>query len=69
MAVKIVIRPHPKSHPFSERECYINPQEQVKVGRSVAKIKAASDNFIFDCKVLSRNHAVIWLEDGQVSCE
>ncbi|XP_065178588.1 sarcolemmal membrane-associated protein-like isoform X2 [Sycon ciliatum] len=65
MAVKIVIRPHPKSHPFAERECYVNPSEQMKVGRSVAKVKAATNNFIFDCKVLSRNHAVIWLEDGQ----
>lgn len=37
----------------------------VKVGRAVAKSKPQDDNAIFDCKVLSRNHAVIWFENGK----
>ena len=37
----------------------------VKVGRAVAKCKPQGDNAIFDCKVLSRNHAVIWFENGK----
>lgn len=37
----------------------------VKVGRAVAKSKPQGDNAIFDCKVLSRNHAVIWFENGK----
>ncbi|KAL1243654.1 Sarcolemmal membrane-associated protein [Trichinella spiralis] len=38
--------------------------EPVKIGRSLAKLQASSNNFVFDCKVLSRNHALIWYEDG-----
>jgi hypothetical protein len=32
----------------------------------VARCKPSTDNSIFDCKVLSRNHALLWYEDGKV---
>ena len=62
----------PNSHPFQERCIPLN--EQVKVGRAVARLKALSNNAIFDCKVLSRQHAKLWHENGKVcvfenSCE
>lgn len=56
----------PLSHPFEERN--ITLTEPVKVGRSVARIRPAVGNAIFDCKVLSRNHALLWYEGGKVSC-
>lgn len=55
----------PNSHPFEERRVPFT--ERVKIGRSVAKSRPASNNCIFDCKVLSRNHAILWYEDGKVS--
>lgn len=51
------------SHPFQERK--INLKEPCKVGRAVAKCKPSQNNLIFDCKVLSRSHAVIWYENGK----
>ena len=62
---KIVLVPHEKSHPFTRRECVI--QDPLKVGRSVDKRRISSNNLIFDCRVLSRNHALIWFENGKVS--
>eukprot|EP00794_Sanderia_malayensis_P005913 gene5913-6600_t len=53
----------PNSHPFQERK--IDLKEPVKIGRAVAKSKSAGNNLIFDCKVLSRSHAVIWYENGK----
>ena len=54
---------HHNSHPFTNRECIVtNKDNKLKLGRAVAKLKQASDNFIFECKVLSRNHALIWRE-------
>ena len=38
----------------------------VKIGRSVARARPATNNAIFDCKVLSRNHALLWYENGKV---
>ena len=55
----------PNSHPFQERRIPLD--EQVKIGRAVARLKALSDNAIFDCKVLSRQHAKLWYENGKVS--
>ena len=56
-------RPH--SHPFQERK--VSLKEPSKVGRAVAKCKSSQNNLIFDCKVLSRSHAIIWYENGKVS--
>ena len=59
-----IFRCKPNSHPFQER-C-IPLHEQVKVGRAVARLKALPNNAIFDCKVLSRQHAKLWYENGKV---
>ena len=56
--------PRPNSHPFQERQLSLT--EPIKVGRAVAKAKSTQNNGIFDCKVLSRNHAVMWYEKGKV---
>ena len=42
-------------------------ESAIKVGRSVARVKPALNNAIFDCKVLSRNHALFWYKDGKVN--
>ena len=49
---------------FEERR--INLDKPCKIGRSVAKIRPEPNNAIFDCKVLSRNHALMWEENGKV---
>ncbi|VDL93995.1 unnamed protein product [Schistocephalus solidus] len=53
------------SHYFEERNIVVN--DVVKVGRAVARAKAAPNNAIFDCKVLSRNHAIIWFSSDEVN--
>ncbi|XP_070558744.1 sarcolemmal membrane-associated protein-like isoform X1 [Ptychodera flava] len=53
----------PNSHPFQERRVPLN--EPVKIGRSVARCKPTANNAIFDCKVLSRNHALLWYEGSK----
>lgn len=63
MKPRAVLRQHSNSYPFDERN--IDLSERVKVGRAVAKCKPQDDNAIFDCKVLSRNHAMIWFENGK----
>ncbi|XP_051932366.1 sarcolemma associated protein a isoform X9 [Hippocampus zosterae] len=50
----------PNSHPFQERHVYLD--EPVKIGRSVARCRPAQNNATFDCKVLSRNHALVWFD-------
>lgn len=57
----------PNSHPFQERHVYLD--EPVKIGRSVARCRPAQNNATFDCKVLSRNHALVWFDHktGKVS--
>ncbi|UJR10119.1 hypothetical protein I4U23_014342 [Adineta vaga] len=58
-----IFRCKPNSHPFQERCIPLN--DQVKVGRAVARLKALPNNAIFDCKVLSRQHAKLWYENGK----
>jgi len=58
-----LLAPKPSSHPFYERQ--LSLKEPVKIGRAVAKAKSSNNNGIFDCKVLSRNHAVMWYENGK----
>ncbi|KAL1122675.1 hypothetical protein AAG570_003002 [Ranatra chinensis] len=62
MAGKAVLTCRQNSHPFQERT--LNLEQPVKIGRSVARTRAAVNNAIFDCKVLSRNHAVLWYSNG-----
>ncbi|PIK58818.1 Sarcolemmal membrane-associated protein [Apostichopus japonicus] len=57
MSAVAVLTCHPSSHPFQTRRIDLN--EPVKIGRSVAKARPAPENAIFDCKVLSRNHALL----------
>lgn len=65
MRPRAILRHHSNSYPFEERT--LDLTTVVKVGRAVAKCKPQGDNAIFDCKVLSRNHAEIWFENGKVS--
>jgi len=58
-----LFRCRPNSHPFQERCIPLN--EPVKVGRAVARLKALPNNAIFDCKVLSRQHAKFWYDNGK----
>lgn len=51
------------SHPFQERTIVVN--ENIKVGRAVARLRPSATNAIFDCKVLSRSHAIISYNDGE----
>jgi len=53
----------PNSHPFQDRTLVLD--QPVKVGRSVARARPVQNNAIFDCKVLSRNHALLWYENGK----
>jgi hypothetical protein len=50
---------------IEERVIYLD--KPCKIGRSVAKVKPEVNNAIFDCKVLSRNHALLWYENSKVS--
>ncbi|XP_049846370.1 sarcolemmal membrane-associated protein isoform X6 [Schistocerca gregaria] len=63
MAARAVLICRPNSHPFQERSLVLD--QPVKIGRSVARARAAQNNAIFDCKVLSRNHALLWYENGK----
>ena len=60
---KAVLVCRPNSHPFQDRTLMLD--QAVKVGRSVARARPSPTNAIFDCKVLSRNHALLWYEQGK----
>lgn len=62
---KAVLICRQNSHPFNNRTLFLEPHQEVKVGRSVARNRVSETNAIFDCKVLSRNHAVLWYNDGK----
>ncbi|CAG9800018.1 unnamed protein product [Chironomus riparius] len=55
----------PNSHPFPSRTLLLEPNKPVKIGRAIARTKVSDNNAIFDCKVLSRNHAELWYDDGK----
>lgn len=63
MFAKAVLICRPNSHPFQERTLTLD--QPVKVGRSVARGRPTPTNAIFDCKVLSRHHAVLWYDCGK----
>lgn len=54
----------PNSHTFNVRRVPVS--EPVKIGRSVPRARPSQNNVIFDCKVLSRNHALLHYNDGKV---
>jgi len=64
MAILIPCR---NSHPFEKRRIPVltpkNEEDSIKIGRSVVKLQPAENNAIFDCKVLSRNHAILWRDE------
>lgn len=66
MVPRAILTSRPNSHPFQERHLILD--QAIKVGRSVARCRPATTNAIFDCKVLSRNHALLWYENGKVRC-
>jgi len=55
------------SHPFDDRTLEVGDEKErpIKVGRAVARLKPSPNNAIFDCKVLSRNHAQIFFKEGK----
>ncbi|BFZ10546.1 hypothetical protein BsWGS_13583 [Bradybaena similaris] len=63
MSALAILSCRPNSHPFQER--HISLHEPVKIGRSVARARPSASNGIFDCKVLSRHHAMLWYEAGK----
>ncbi|XP_012148397.1 sarcolemma associated protein [Megachile rotundata] len=63
MTAKGILICRDNSHPFQERT--LSLEQAVKIGRSVARARATSNNAIFDCKVLSRNHALLWYSGGK----
>ncbi|KAL7640358.1 UNVERIFIED_CONTAM: hypothetical protein RMT77_008631 [Armadillidium vulgare] len=63
MPATAILQCRPNSHPFPDRTLILD--EPVKIGRSVARARPAANNAIFDCKVLSRNHALLWYENGK----
>lgn len=69
MAGTAILTCRPNSHPFAERKLILentaNKNAAVKIGRCIARAKVAPSNGIFDCKVLSRNHALIWYYNGK----
>ncbi|KAI6175281.1 FHA domain-containing protein [Aphelenchoides bicaudatus] len=62
-----ILTPCSNSHPFDERRIPVTRDEEraIKFGRAVARFQPAQNNAIFDCKVLSRNHAILWYENDQ----
>ncbi|XP_025425311.1 sarcolemmal membrane-associated protein [Sipha flava] len=60
---KAVLQYCANSHPFEERTLSLD--QPVKIGRLLAKAWVSPNNGIFDCKVLSRNHALLWHENGK----
>ncbi|XP_015790882.1 sarcolemmal membrane-associated protein [Tetranychus urticae] len=48
---------------FQDRSLNLN--EPVKIGRAVGKCRPLQINGIFDCKVLSRNHALLYYEKNK----
>lgn len=63
MTAKGVLICRDNSHHFQDRTLTL--EQPVKIGRSVARARAAPNNAIFDCKVLSRNHALLWYCAGK----
>ncbi|XP_017770427.1 PREDICTED: sarcolemmal membrane-associated protein isoform X2 [Nicrophorus vespilloides] len=63
MTAKAVLICRENSHPFQDRT--LSLEEPIKIGRSVARARSTPTNAIFDCKVLSRHHALLWYENGK----
>jgi len=60
----VVFECGPSSYSFDTRTVVLAGNNRTKIGRSQGPLKPKSDNAIFECRVLSRNHAQIWYQDG-----
>jgi len=63
MSAKAVLSPRPNSFKFSER--HLNLEVPIKIGRAFKNEKSSPENAYFDCKVLSKAHAMLLYEDGK----
>jgi pSer/pThr/pTyr-binding forkhead associated (FHA) protein len=61
----LILTPCHNSLEFIERRIVVpkNEENAITIGRAVGRVVAAPNNAIFYCKGLSRNHAVVWLEE------
>lgn len=59
----IVLTSKDNSFPFTKRKICL--EKPVKVGRAIGRLRPSANNAIFDCKVLSRNHAMLWFQNGK----
>ena len=63
MAARIVLLCEPESFRFERR--VLNLNTPIRVGRACNRNQSSRINANFDCKVLSRNHALLSYEDGR----
>jgi len=63
MAARVILVPKVNSHPFDDRVLLL--EVPCKIGRAHKDDQADSGNGLFDCKVLSRQHAMIIYEDDR----
>ena len=58
---------YPLNDSFVPKHIALLPQQRVKIGRQTnAKTVPGERNGYFDSKVLSRQHAEVWEQDGKV---
>ena len=63
MAAKAILTPKPSSSLFEDRCLQLS--SSARIGRSHKEDRSDSGNGVFECKVLSRNHALLKFEDGK----
>ena len=63
MAARAILTPRPTSSLFEDR-C-LDLTNPVRIGRSHKDDRSDSGNGVFECKVLSRNHALLVFDDGK----
>jgi len=64
--MKLILTCHEGSSTFSTRNIPLDSTGQVTVLRSSPQQKPSDSNAVFDCKVLSRSHALIYSSKGKV---
>jgi len=63
MAAKAILTPRPGAFKFSDR--VVDLQVPCKIGRAFKNDKSDSTNGYFDCKVLSKAHALLLFDDNK----
>ena len=51
-----------KSHPAADR--YLVLDDPMRIGRAICLTMPSNQNLVFNCKVMSRNHALLWYDKG-----